>query len=481
MSVVTETNIFRSDDLAVDFFSWRDGLNKTIAITFTPFGIVGAVSLDGAGFAGEVLLRNDFDIVAFKSTKNVWYQNISAEILAAVENFIAARSERYTKRVGYGSSMGGYAAIQFSRILKLDVVLALSPQFEIDKPYDLRWHAAAQLIDFKYRIDTSAIADNCRYFVAYDPGTEDLHHVEKLRELVDSRWLIEISTPFSGHPAGPYLAETGLIKELTLSVLKNGTVEHISFGAHRKRSKTYLCEMSRRLVLRRKYKSALVVIDKAIVIDDSLPQLHKQRSVVLDKLGRTEGALLAIEKAIAIGDHSADLYLHKSQVLERMKQHGAALVAVDMAITVEVNSPELHIHRSIVLDSLDLPTAALDAVREAGRRMKNDAQLMGALSDRLARHGDFSAALELVNKAISIDANDLQFHLHKCAVCKALGDIRQAIAAGETALTLAPENLSLMARLASLHARHGGFEHWMRSFRLARMAIGRLVGRLQWR
>lgn len=476
MSVITETNIFRSGDLAIDFFSWRDGLNKTVAITFTPFGIPGAVSLDGAGFAGEILLRNDFDIVAFKSTKNVWYQNISAEILAAVETFIEARSARYTKRVGYGSSMGGYAAIQFSRVLKLDVVLALSPQFEIDKPYDLRWHAAAQLIDFKYRIDAGAIADNCRYFVAYDPGTEDLHHVEKLRELIKPSRLFEIATPFSGHPAGHYLAETGLIKDLTLSVLKEGTVEHIAVGAHRKRSKTYLYEMSRRLVLKRKYKSALIVIDKAIVIDDSSPPLLKQRSVVLDKLGRTEGALTEIEKAIAIGGHSADLYLHKSQVLERMKQHGAALVAVDKAIAVEVNAPELHVHRSIVLDSLDQPTAALDAAREAGRRMKNDAQLMGALSDRLARHGDFSAALELVDKAISIDANVAQFHLHKCAVCKALGDIPEAIAAGETALKLAPENLSLMARLARLHASHGGFEHWMRSFRLARMAIGRLVG-----
>ena len=60
MSVVTETNIFRSDDLAIDFFSWRDGHNQTVAITFTPFGIVGAVSLDGAGFGGELTLPFSF-------------------------------------------------------------------------------------------------------------------------------------------------------------------------------------------------------------------------------------------------------------------------------------------------------------------------------------------------------------------------------------------------------------------------------------
>ena len=475
MSVVTETNIFRSDDLAIDFFSWRDGHNQTVAITFTPFGIVGAVSLDGAGFGGELLLRNNFDIVAFKSTKNVWYQNITPEILSAVENFIATRAARYDKRVGYGSSMGGYAAIQFSRSLKLDTVFALSPQFEIDQPYDLRWHAAAQSIDFKYRIGADAIAANCKYFVAYDPGTEDLHHVEKLRELICPERLIEIATPFSGHPAGHYLAETGLIKDLALSVLKDGIVEHIAVGRHRKRSKTYFYEMSRRLVLRRKYRSAMIAIDKAIAIDDTSPLLHKQRSVVFDKLGQPEAALAAIDKAITIGGSAVDLLLQRSQVLEHMEDQAAALLTIDEAINIDGEAPELHVRRSIVLDRLGRRAEALDAIYKARRSMKNDAPLIGALSDRLAKHGDLAGALELVDKAIAIDANELQFHLHKCAVCKALGLIPDAISAGETALKLAPYNVSLLARLSGLHARQGGIDHWKRSFKLAGLALSRLV------
>ena len=100
---------------------------------------------------------------------------------------------------------------------------------------------------------------------------------------------------------------------------------------------------------------------------------------------------------------------------------------------------------------------------------------MGALSDRLANHGDLVGALELVDKAIGIDGNVLQFHMHKCAVCKALGDIPEAISAGETALRLAPHNVSLLARLSWLHARQGGVDHWKRSFSLAGLAISRLV------
>ena len=194
MTVLTETNIFRSEDLAIDFFSFGNAANKSIAITFTPFGIGGAVALDGIGYAGELLLRNGFDVVAFKSAKNLWYQNLSSETLTAVERFIAGHQTSYVKRVGYGSSMGAYAAIQFSRSLRLDIVLALSPQFEIDKPYDQRWQSAASLIEFQHRIDASTIASECKYFVAYDPGTVDVRHVEKLREIIDARSLIEIPT-----------------------------------------------------------------------------------------------------------------------------------------------------------------------------------------------------------------------------------------------------------------------------------------------
>lgn len=441
MNVLTQTNIFRSDDLAIDFFSFGNEPVKNLAITFTPFGTDGVISLDGAGYGGELLLRNDFDVVAFKSAKNLWYQNVSHETIAAVVNFIATRAIGYDKRVGYGSSMGGYAAIQFSRSFELDVVLALSPQFEIDKSYDQRWQGAAKSIDFQHRIDANAIADGCKYFIAYDPGTEDVHHVEKLRELISEHRLVEIQTPFSGHPSAYYLAETGLIQDLALSALKDGNVEHLRVGAHRKRSKTYLYELSKRLALQNKNKSALIAINKAISIDASAPLLHLHRSVILNRDGQAEAALVAIDKAIVL-DHTA---------------------------------PEYHLHRSMVLDILNQPKAALAAVYDARRELDNDAQLMAALSNRLAKHRDYGGALALIEMAISLDGGVLAFHLHRCDVCKALGDVRGETSAGEFALKLGANSASFLARLSRLHARQAGLKHWVRSLALARKALFALL------
>lgn len=398
-----EKNLFISEELTIDFFSWGISDEKRIAITFTPFGTDGEVSLNGVGYGGEFLLRNDFDIIAIKSAKNLWYQNLSTETINEVENFIARHSTRYRKRVGYGSSMGAYAAIQFSRSLKLDIVLALSPQFAIDQPYDLRWQAAAKKIEFRHQIDANAIAEECRYFIAYDPQTEDAHHVEKLRPLIREDKLTEIPTPYSGHPSSYYLAETGVIQELTLSVLKHGTVEDIAIGAHRMRSKTYLYELSRRLAAKNKNKSALVAINKALVLD--------------------------------------------------------------------ADSPALHLHQSVVLDNLGRPEAALEAAYRARQKLNDQAHVMGALSERFAKHRDFASALALIENAISIDSTVLEFHLHRCAVCKALNDIPGAISSGESALMIAPTSAPLMRRLARLHIKQGGREHWNRSLELTFRSI----------
>jgi tetratricopeptide (TPR) repeat protein len=403
MNFVTEKILFRSEELAIDFFSWGGDSDKNIAITFTPFGTNGEISLDGVGYGGEFLLSNNFDIVAIKSAKNLWYQNLSMENIALAEQFISSYPTKYMKRVGYGSSMGGYAAIQFSRALKLDIVLALSPQFEIDQPYDQRWASAAQGIQFQHRIDPTAIANDCKYFIAYDPQTVDVRHVEKIREFISHDQLVEITTPYAGHPSAYYLAETGQIQELAISVLKNGSIGHARVNAHRARSKTYLYELSKRLTLKNKNESALLVIDRALAIDPNVSALLLQKSIVLNNLGRFE--------------------------------------------------------------------AALKVAHEARQKLNNEAHLMASLSVHLVDLQDYSGGLELIEQAISIENNVFEFHLHRCKIHQALGNISAAISAGEYALQLSPINISLMKLLLKLHLKHGGWTHWARSAVLAKNLV----------
>lgn len=355
MTALVEKNIFRSDDLVIDFFSLGDSQNKSVAFTFTAFTPSTKAYTDalvGVGFGGELLLRNGFDVVAFKSAKNLWYQNLSAEMLADVENFISDSTISYIKRVAYGSSMGAYAAILFSRALKVDVVLALSPQFEIDKPYDQRWQSLAQQIAFQHRVDSAAISNSCKYFVAYDPKNDDAMHVQKLSLLIDAPRLIKIETPFSGHPSTTYLFETGSIQAIALSVLQHASFDHSVIRNNRKLSKTYLYELSKWLALKDKNKSALIVINRAINTDDSALVLVVHKIAILEKLG----------------------------------------------------------------DSITAKALAYETCSRATGSTIADAHLLASLSDLLITYDDFSGALMLIERAIEIDGTVMEFHLHRQSV-----------------------------------------------------------------
>jgi tetratricopeptide (TPR) repeat protein len=355
MTVLVEKNIFKSDDLVIDFFSIGDSQNRSVAFTFTAFTPSTKADKDalvGVGFGGELLLRNGFDVVAFKSAKNLWYQNVLAETIVEIENFISASPTSYIKRISYGSSMGAYAAIQFSRVLKIDIVLALSPQFEIDQPYDQRWHSLAQQIEFQYRIDSNAISDGCKYFVAYDPKNEDTLHIRKLSALVNERHLIEIKTPYSGHPSTTYLFETGVIQNIALSVLQHATFDSSSIRANRKHSKTYLYELSKRLTQKNKNKSALIAINRAISIDNRALALLIHKIVVLEKLGDPVAArTLAYETCEQFtGGTIVDAHLlaSLSDVLISYQDYPGALILIEKAIEIDETVMEFHLHRQSV-------------------------------------------------------------------------------------------------------------------------------------
>lgn len=390
MNFVTEKTLFRSEELAIDFFSWGGGSNKNIAITFTPFGMDGEISLNGVGYGGELLLRNDFDIVAIKSAKNLWYQNLSLENVALVDRFISTYSTKYIKRVGYGSSMGGYAAIQFSRALKLDIVLALSPQFEIDKPYDQRWAEAARGIQFQHRIDLTAVADSCKYFIAYDPETADIRHVEKIRELVSKGQLVEITTPYAGHPSAYYLAETGQIQKLAISVLKNGSIGHIVVNANRMRSKTYLYELSKRLTLKAKNKSALLVIEMALAIDANASALLLQKSVVLNNLGRFDKALEVAHEARRKLNNELHLMASLSSHLATLLDYRGALELIEQAINVDNNVFEFHAHRCRVYDALGNIFGAISAGEYALQLSPKNTSMMKRLIKLHLKYGGWA-------------------------------------------------------------------------------------------
>ena len=385
--------LFTSEDLKIDFFPAPGNINRWVAITFTPFVAETENALEGSGYAGEFLLANRFDVLAFKSSKNLWFQNLSRETLNEVQQFLETAEPKYEKRVGYGSSMGGYAAIQFSNALKLDVVLALSPQFSIDQPYDQRWALAAKNIVFQHRINQAAIHNRCKYFVAHDPRNLDTVHIEKLRALIAPTLFVDINIPFAGHPVSYYLAETGLIQDLALSAFRLSNIGSVNIRKGRKNSKTYCYELSKRLTERGKNKSALIAIDRAIALDNGVDEFYLQRCVVQNALGQADAALAAARMLATKNIQNTYLLGPLAVFLFECGDLETSLKIINHALAIDNNSAELHYTKSLICEHRHELNEAIFSAHNALRVSPSSSRVALQLAALHWKQGGFSNTL----------------------------------------------------------------------------------------
>ena len=176
--MIVNGTIIKSSNLCVDYYHNPLIPPHMIAITFSPSG---NRSLTGEGFGGKFLLSNKIDVIAFKCDNDDWFQSVTIEHLETVNRIVSLKG--YNSVVAYGSSMGGYAAIQCSKYLGCNTVLALSPQYSIADELECRWEKLSNKIIWNHPISSDSISKEGRYVIAYDRHDLDMAHAKPLEKL----------------------------------------------------------------------------------------------------------------------------------------------------------------------------------------------------------------------------------------------------------------------------------------------------------
>lgn len=167
-------------------------------------------------YAGIVAEKLNLSILGFMPKAPNWYPQSSIIQAASSLSIIL---NRYSIKVGYGGSMGGYAILKYSNLLNLNRVIALDPQYSIsiddinDKTY-YKYHNEDYHKNMKICYDD--ISPLCEYYIVYDPFYEtDVLHVEKITSLINNLKLIRLG--FSFHSSENILADTSTIQYLLLA------------------------------------------------------------------------------------------------------------------------------------------------------------------------------------------------------------------------------------------------------------------------
>ena len=298
-----------TNSMKIEFFFDENFKHKNLVYIFTPsFNR----NLNGMAYGGDLFFRGGYDVIVFKISNDDWFQSIPPELFTSISGVIAIH--KYEKKVAYGSSMGGYAAIAFSKILDCNTVIVFSPQHSIDQSFDRRWEAYAKKINFIYTIACDTVNQNCKFFIFYDDKGPDELQVSKILDVIPSANTCLIRLPYAGHPTTHYLAQVGILKELAIKVANENSIDNIDFRGRKALSKSYLQCISYHLLRRNKLKSALFTIDSAIQIDQNIPAFHWHKSTVLAKLGRSKEAIDSINNALSLDPSNVKFQIHLSNL-----------------------------------------------------------------------------------------------------------------------------------------------------------------------
>lgn len=159
---------------------------------------------DALGFGEKKLRDIGVPTLHFINKRNHWYHLPNIFELIAKANAWAKNADR---RIGYGTSMGGYAALAFSAELAIDEVLAFAPQFSVDPavvPWESRW--TSELRNIKFQKNLAVFNKGTKAIIPYDPNhILDARHVELIRNNSDGD-IVKVPLLGVGHfPIKSYL------------------------------------------------------------------------------------------------------------------------------------------------------------------------------------------------------------------------------------------------------------------------------------
>jgi len=216
--------------------------------------------------AEKSLLKHDFNVIGIMPKQKSWFPESSMrQMFAEIEDLIAP----FKTRIGYGGSMGGYAAIKYSNLLDLKRVVALVPQYSInpedveDPRYNMFFHAE---LNANMQIQPQDVSAEREYIVVYDPYCpEDRAQYVKLEQVLPH--IHTLNLPFTGHDAIAVLASSELLHDFLLHDF-DATYFYKKIRQVKKNSKFYYRKVIENLLPRHKNALGSILINNDLQLDN---------------------------------------------------------------------------------------------------------------------------------------------------------------------------------------------------------------------
>lgn len=367
----------------------------------------------------DPLLREGVDVISIQSNCDDWHQGIPPEIY---DNLAQILNDRYLKKYGYGSSMGGFGALLFASRLSLDVVLAMSPQYTIQDDFDKRWRLYSDRIQWRYAMADTARTYKGEIFVTYDPHHIDAEHFSLIEDNFNLAKVTGIPVKFAAHPTTSYFHESQVLKSVVIDILLKGEIPE--FSKNNKKNKIYLLSLSQYLLnKRKKVSSALKVAKICLDLDDKRHSLFRHMSDLYSRIDDLERSVEYAQSAVDAKDNdgsSIKTHLeHLSNVQRCSGDLEGALATIDTLIELDCKRSTAHMKKSLILLASNDRDGAINSALEAVKLGDERHWTFRHLSNLYHRLDAVESSVEYAQRAVDAkDNNDesVKSHLEHLAI-----------------------------------------------------------------
>lgn len=245
--------------------------------------------------AEKSLNKHQFNVIGIMPKQKTWFPAASMFAMwAEIQKYCAA----FQIRIGYGGSMGGYAAIKYANLLDLTRIVALVPQYSIDPQdvTDLRYNMFFQAeLNENMRVMPQDIDLAREYIIVYDPYCPEDHlHYQKLNALLGSS-LHTLNLPFTGHDAVAILASSELLHDFLIRDFDE-MYFYQKMRQVKKNSKFYYRKVIEQLLTRHSSALGKILKNNDIALDDGFFDSKLKQALIRELLNKKQVDQQDLEK-----------------------------------------------------------------------------------------------------------------------------------------------------------------------------------------
>ena len=271
----TQKWLWRGDNLEAWLDVPVDCKNLDSILLAFPFAVIGDGMKD-APFGREVFSSKKIPTIYIRSKVSRWFQSEETfEMCSAIREAIGS----HTKLIAYGASMGAYGALLTSKALNTSEILAVAPQYSINRaevPWETRWAKAIPRIGaFKFSMNEH-LSDTAKVTVIFDPKSQDQKQVDLFRK--NKNWHL-LKLPYATHQILRFIAETGKISRIPMNFPNSGPdPAHFrrEIRANKHNSFIYLSTLAD-AVLKKRPQLAVDILGKAKNVKGARPRRVREK------------------------------------------------------------------------------------------------------------------------------------------------------------------------------------------------------------